>query len=262
MGRLRGCLWLTAGLVVALIAGVVGFLVLTRASAQRAGPEQAAAMPEVDVVVAARSVAVRSVLANEDLHLTKLPVNAVPEGAVSRLEDAVGKITLVDLYAGEVILSQRLLDPNIVTGDGRLALFVTENEVLVAIPANQLLTQLNLLKPGDHVDLLFSLDVPVQTGAQAAGEEKRVTFALLQNLTVAAIIRSAASAENPQAGTPQALLVAVDPQDALVLKHVIDSGAIADVALRAPGVERPFPVEPVDMDYVIDQYRLPTGPIR
>lgn len=261
MGRLRGCSWLTAGLVVALIAGVVGFLVLTRASAQRAGPEQAAAMPEVDVVVAARSVMVRSVLVNEDLQLTKLPVSAVPEGAVSRLEDAVGKITLVDLYPGEVILSQRLLDPNVVTGDGRLALFVTENEVLVAIPANQLLTQLNILKPGDHVDLLFSLDVPVQAGAQAGGE-KRVTFALLQNLTVAAIIRSGASAENPQSGTPQALLVAVDPQDALVLKHVIDSGAIADVALRAPGVERSFPVEPVDMDYVIDQYRLPTGPIR
>ncbi|MBC7241288.1 MAG: Flp pilus assembly protein CpaB [Anaerolineae bacterium] len=262
MGRLRGCLWLTAGLVVALVAGVVGFVVLTRASTQRAGAEQAAAMPEVDVVVASRAIAVRSVLAAEDLQLTKLPVSAVPEGAVSRLEDAVGKITMVDLYAGEVILSQRLLDPNTVTGDGRLALFITEDEVLVAIPANQLLSQVNVLKPGDHVDLLFSLDVPVRTGTQAAGEEKQVTFSLLQNLTIAAIIRSGASAENPQSGTPQALLLTVNPQEALVLKYMIDAGATADVVLRAPGVERPFPVEPVDMDYVIDQYRIPTGPVR
>jgi hypothetical protein len=33
MGRLRGCLWLTAGLVVALLAGVVAFVTLSRATA-------------------------------------------------------------------------------------------------------------------------------------------------------------------------------------------------------------------------------------
>lgn len=260
MGRLRGCLWLTAGLVVALVAGVIGFVVLTRASAQRAGQELAAAGPEVEVVVAARSVAVRSTLSAEDVQLKSLPVSAVPEGAIRRLEDAIGKITLVELFAGEVILAQRLLDPNTITGDGRLALFITEDEVLMAIPASDLMSHVNVLKPGDHVDLLFSLEFPAETVARGATttEEKQVTFSLLQNLTIAAIIGGGASAESGQAGVPQALLLTVNPQDALVLKYVIDAGAIADIVLRAPGVERPFDVEPVDIDYVIDHYRIPT----
>ena len=51
MGRMRGCLWLTAGLIVALLAGFVGYATLQRATGAQA--QQPAAAPQVPVVVAA-----------------------------------------------------------------------------------------------------------------------------------------------------------------------------------------------------------------
>jgi len=271
MGRLRGCLWLTAGLVVAVLAGAVAFITLQRATAQRAG-EDVLSGPQVPVVVAARAIEVRSPLTAEDLELKELPVEAAPEGAVRELEEAVGKITLVDLYPGEVILAQRLVDPNVITGDGRLALVVAEDEVLMAFPAQDLMSRVGVLKPGDHVDLLFSLDFPVNRGTEvspAAGEtaegeaagagqeEEQATFNLLQNVTIAAIV-TGQTPTGGEAGAAEAILLTVSPQDALLLKYAKDAGGIVDIVLRAPGTERPFSTEPVDVDYMIHRYRIPT----
>jgi hypothetical protein len=58
------------------------------------------------------------------------------------------------------------------------------------------------------------------------------------------------------------LLVTLAPQDALTLKYLIDAGGGIDIVLRAPGVERPFDVAPVDIDYLINRYSIPTGPGR
>lgn len=272
MGRLRGFLWFTAGLVVAVLAGFVAFMTLSRAAAQQAGQKEVSA-PRVSVVVATRAIAVRSMLTPEDLALKERPVDAVAEGAVREVEDAVGKITLVDLYPGEVILVQRLLDPNVIAGDGRLALVVAEDEVLMAFPAQDLMSRVGVLKPGDHVDLLFSLDFPVNRGiaalleegekgtgegAAAAQKEEQATFNLLQNITIAAIVAGRTPTGGSEVRAPEAILLTVTPQDALVLKYVKDAGGIVDIVLRAPGVERPFSIEPVDVDYVINRYQIPT----
>ena len=272
MGRLRGCLWLTAGLVVALLAGVVAFVTLTRATASRQAPEgtQGTTGPTVSVVVAARAVAVRAALGADDLATKELPVEAAPEGAVADLEDALGKITLVDLYPGEVLLAQRLIDPNEITGDGRYALVIAEDQVLMAFPAEDLMSTARVLKPGDRVDLLFSLDLPTGRAALAASgpagqavdqeSEEQFTFSLLQNVAIAAVVT--APGQNAAEGAPQALLLTISPQDALVLKYVQDAGGVVDIVLRAPGVERPFEVDPVDVDYVLNRFQIPLEPGR
>jgi pilus assembly protein CpaB len=272
MGRMRGCLWLTAGLVVAVLAGAVAFITLNRALGTQTGGGVLAG-PQVQVVVAARTIEVRAQLAAEDLELKEFPVEAAPEGYVGELEEAVGRITLVELYPGEVILAQRLVDPNVISGDGRLALVVVEDQVLMAFPARDLMSQVGVLKPGDHVDMLFSLDFPVArglvaapaegeeaegggAGAGAGQQEEQATFNLLQNVTIAAIV-TAPSGEG-QAGEPEAILLTVSPQDALLLKYAKDAGGEADIVLRAPGAEGPFDTDPVDVDYMINRYRIPT----
>ena len=57
MGRLRGCLWLTAGLVVAVLAGAVAFMTLQKATAASTVNEVDVALL-VPVVVASQDVAV------------------------------------------------------------------------------------------------------------------------------------------------------------------------------------------------------------
>jgi pilus assembly protein CpaB len=51
-------------------------------------------------------------------------------------------------------------------------------------------------------------------------------------------------------------LLALSPQDALVLKHLKDSGAVIDIVLRAPTSNQNFELDPVMPDYLIDRYRL------
>jgi hypothetical protein len=53
-----------------------------------------------------------------------------------------------------------------------------------------------------------------------------------------------------------ALLLALDPQDALVLKHLKDTGAIFDFVLRSPTSNQLFELEPVTEDYLIDLFGL------
>lgn len=256
MGRLRGCLWLTAGLVVAVLAGGVAFISLQRATAAGTVDDLDSARL-VPVVVASEAIVVRSQLTVANLEVIEVPVDTTPEGAIGSVDQAVGKITLVDLYPGEIILAQRLLDPNVITGDGRLALVVADGEVLMAFPAQDLMSRIGVLKPGDHVDLLFSLEF-AQEGQGAEEDEEQVTFNLLQNVTIAAIVGSQ-NADGTVEGQPDALLLTVSPQDALQIKYAKDAGGIVDIVLRAPGVEQPFSVEPVDADYMIRKYGIPIG---
>jgi len=257
MSRMRGCLWLTAGLLVALLAGFVGFLTLSRATAQRAGQPQA--MAQVDVVVAAQAVPLRSVLKAESLQLKKMPVDTVPEGALKEIAQAEGQITTVELFPGEVILSQRLIDPNVVSASGRLALLVAEDQVLMAFPATDLMSTVGVLKPGDHVDILISMTFPAgQAAGQGSGEGGQSTFDLLQNVTVSALVGTETAQQGSQQTAPKALLFTIKPQDALILKYVKDAGGVVDIVLRASGVDKPFETEPVDLDYLINQYRIPT----
>ncbi len=262
MGRLRGVLWLVAGLIVAGLAGVVAFVALSRATTAQEDGTSAASGPGVPVVVAARAVGVRAILAPEDLEVREIPVASVPEGALRETSQAAGQITLVDLYPGEVLLSQRLADPNVVTGDGRLALVLSEDQVLMAFPADDLMSRVGVLQPGDHVDLLFSLEVPVGSGLPAGEEEEApedvlVAFSVLQNVTLAAIVGG-----GPVGEQPDAILLTISPQDALVLKYLSDAGATMDIVLRAPGAEQPFVTEPVDVDWLVNRYRLGAGMLR
>jgi pilus assembly protein CpaB len=265
MPRIRGFLWLLAGLVVALIAAYVGFVTISRAA--EAPARGADNSPKVDVVVAARPIPVRTLIRLEDVELKQLPVGSVPPDAVTALDQAVGRVALVQLYPGEAVLGERLLEPNTTSADGRVALFITEDEVLVAVPAQDYLSRSGVLKPGDKVDVHFSLDFPVErvAGTEQTTEEQ-ATFALLQNLQVAAVLGAEGAVATQAATTtdakveqvqPETILLTVPPQDALVLKYAIDAGGMLSFALRAPDNDRTYEIEPVDTDYVINRYAIP-----
>ena len=264
MGRLRGCLWLTAGLIVALLAGFVAYVALNRATTQVV--EEAPETRQVSVVVAAQAVSVRAQLTQADVRLVEMSAASVPPGAVGSVEDAVGMVTMVDLYADEVIMSQRLVDPDITAADGRRAIILADEQVLMALPSRDLLTSVKMLRPGDHIDILFSLEMP--SAATVAGgvgvdttgyyygvqEEEQATFSALENVVVAGITTT--STDPAQPGDPTAVLVAVSAQDALTLKYLVDAGGMLDFVLRAPGVEDLFDPDPVDIDYVMNRYRI------
>jgi pilus assembly protein CpaB len=265
MPRLRGFLWLVSGLVVALVAAYVGFVTVSRAAEAPAAATDSG--PKTDVVVAARAIPVRTLITLEDVELRQLPVSSVPPDAVTALDNAVGRVALVQLFPEEAVLSQRLLEPNTVSADGRMALFVTEDEVLVAVPAQDYLSRSGMLKPGDKVDVHFSVDFPVErTPGLKDVEEETSTFAVLQNLQVAAVLGAEGAIDTEAAAAGEAtaaeqraetILLTMPPQDALVLKYAIDVGGMLSFVLRAPDNDRTYEAEPVDVDYVMNRYTIP-----
>jgi pilus assembly protein CpaB len=237
------------------------------------------------VVVTTHDLAVRTFLQIEDLTLLDVPVELAPLNAVSELESAVGRVTMIPLVAGEMISRHHLANPTKEARD--LAFIIGDDQVLMAFPADDLMSQINILQPGDVVDILASLEQPVLPGpASAADEEPEdelFTFSALQQVEVSAVIVEIVPARGTGTGSastsltsssdanatpqptptpqpaeinPQAILMALDPQDALVLKHIKDAGGIIDIVLRAPTAEVRFEISPVMAEYLRDRFEL------
>jgi hypothetical protein len=51
-------------------------------------------------------------------------------------------------------------------------------------------------------------------------------------------------------------MLAMNPQDALVLKYLIDTGGNFDIVLRNPNANQLFELEPVFDEYLLDRYQL------
>ena len=112
MSRASGCLWLGVALILALVAGGAAFVTLQRATSVAQAANEAPAST-ASVVAAAHAVALGAQLTAGDLVLQALPVSAVPQGAVTKIADAAGKVTMISLDAGEPVLTDHLTQPDI-----------------------------------------------------------------------------------------------------------------------------------------------------
>ncbi len=218
--------------------------------------------------------------------MVEVPIELIPPGALSAKDVVVGKITKIALAAGEMVLEHHLANPTKTSKD--LAFTISDDQVIMAFPATDLMSQINILQAGDLVDILVSLEVPLLPAqAQSAGapgqepkaENEMFTFSALQRITIQAVVvkvtparttsTSAARTTTTAGATPQptptpvppeiepqAILLALSPQDALVLKHLKDAGGVIDIVLRAPTSTQLFQLEPVMPDYLKDRYEL------
>jgi pilus assembly protein CpaB len=277
------------GIIIAVIGlglVVVGILVITniirRSLQPLPSPTQPPPLTE-QVVVTTHDLALGAVIQSSDVTLAEVPVELVPRGAIMNVETVTGRITKIPLIAGEMVLDHHLADPTNRIRD--LAFVIEDNQVLMAFPINNLMTSLQLVQRGDLVDIFVSInqEVPTEGGLTTTGEEdttsRLFTFDALQRVVISAVVvevvgdqRNAQANQNVLPGqeatpqptpippasqtNPQAILLALDPQDALVLKHLKDSGATFDFVLRAPTSDQLFELDPVMPEYLVDRYQL------
>ena len=246
----KGVIWLAVGLVLAVMAGLATFRILTQVTTER--ETGTAVTTTTSVVVALVDMQPRTILTDTALALRQVPL------------EVRGKLTLDAVSAGEILLSRRLADPS--NTSQNIAFTMPEDKVAIALPGGDRLTKAGVLKEGDKVDLLFSLSAASSSSGKA---DSLVTLSAIQNLAITAIILPNVLAEAsgstlgraPTTGMATAdidpvLLVAVDPQDALVLKYLVDAGAVMDVALRASTNEQIRAVESVTIEYMADRYQF------
>jgi Flp pilus assembly protein CpaB len=119
-----------------------------------------------------------------------------------------------------------------------------------------------ILLPGDRVDLLFSTDV---VGEQE-GAGGKVSIYAIQDLEVLQIIyqpppapqegQEGEPAPDPATLVPKTLILAIEPQDSVVLKYAVDSEAPINLALRAVDNRRVFEVDAATINTIADRYRF------
>lgn len=262
MRQRGGCLWLLVGLFLAMVAGGLAFSAMLKATSAETASQSETRAP---VVVVARDVPPHTGLQPEDMITKDLPMSAIPDNAVRDQAAAVGKITTGELIAGEILLEPRIAEPGV--PGPKVAFEIEAGKVIMAFPADDLMTRIGVLQPGDIVDFLYSIKVKTTSVAVGASgeasetqEETTITFWTLQQVPIKAVVLppEVRSGDNQaeSGARPASILLALDPQDALLLKHLKDIDGIVDIVLRSREDDTEYETEPVTPLYLDEQYGL------
>jgi pilus assembly protein CpaB len=264
--------------------------IINQALAPPPMPTPRAAVTE-QVVAVSHDVALGTLLEAADLRMVDMPVELIPRNAIRDELDVIGSIAKASMVNGELVLRHHLADPTNISHD--LAFVIDNNQVLMAFPAGDLMSGLNVLQRGDRVDILVSIEKPVNLteldstvqGGEVVLEKEKTeeqatrlfTFDAMQAVEISAIVadikyETTQNRSTIDVGgdgltetlpTPQpseinvrAYLLAVSPQDALILKHLKDLGGVFDIVLRSAGPPIYFELYPVIDEYIVEKYEL------
>lgn len=263
---MRGILWWFGVTIVALSAGYLTHQVILPNG--QGSDQSVLTRNATEVIVAVQDIPLRRTISGAELEVRTLPSDSVPDGALTSLDEAIGLMSSIDVFAGEALLSQNMTTPDEVTR--RLALSIPETKTVVPIPIDSQLIRTGLIRPGDSIDVASTFEIEIQRsdGVGAVPE----TVALLRNIKVHALIvpvqdvKEAAveNQENERSGlfrtsesNGQTIIVALDRDDAVTLQHVIDIGGKLGVLLHVQGNESVAETLPVDALYLAERYNIP-----
>ncbi len=235
MRELRAWLFLGLGL---LLAGLTG-LSLYGVSQDMSGRGVAVASDSASVIVARADIPARTVISADMLTRKDFPRGLVPTGAVGKEGDAVGQTSLSPIAAGTPVVRSQLVAAG---GKSGASLTLERGKVLVAFPTNDPLSVNGLVRPGDHIDILATV-------TSGAGEAARKTQTTVQNLEVVDVLTSGTGVQKVTS-----LTFVVDHQVALVLKHLRDTQATIDIAVRSQAEADLTSTTSVDLNYLLQTY--------
>src|SRR5688572_10407733 len=173
MSRRLGILLALGGLFLAVVGVLFVSVVWRQITVPPAVATQAPSIT-IPVLVTTHALPVQALLSAGDVTVVQMPVEFAPLEAVSEVNDVVGTITMIPMASGEIVMRQHLADPTNISRD--LAFIIEEDQVVMAFPATDLMSQVDVLQSGDLVDILVSVEVPVlpdsQVGLAATGEDE------------------------------------------------------------------------------------------
>ncbi len=267
---------IVVGLILVVIGIFASILLVNRYRANQAPVAVAEETVKTTVVVLTRDLFLGDKIAATDVELASVPVEVAPRNAIDTLEEVVGKMIKTDLVQGEMVLSHNLVDPTNNIND--LGFILGEEHVLIAFPAGDLMSLESMVQRGDIVDIFATFKEEVKaigettttTGESAEPEMRTFTVDTFQKVGVTALVVEVIEQEsntgliqgdtNQTTAKPKprirAYLLAMKPQDALILKHLKDIDAIFDIVLRAPTSTVQFDLTPVTEEYIIEFYGL------
>ena len=230
--RRRARLILIVGVALALVAGVGTFVY-----ASGAKTDQPVAVPTVAVLVAAREIPAKTTLTSADVKMQEFNLDAKPALAMTKADDALGKITIQSISVGEPILPTKFADPKNPSFVVMPASFIGPDGAPVANSPN--FRAMSITVPdanavggavlvGDLVDLMFTAQFDPQSKLLRPTPQQTLDFSskiILERVPILARLASVYT-------------VRVDALTAERIAYIQSAGGQLAFLLRAPKDER------------------------
>ena len=237
---------LTILLIASAIAGICAFLVYRVVGRNMLAAQPAPAVTRV--VAAATDIKIGTVLTAADLTSVAI-AGPLPQGAILKPKDAMGRGVMTELYQGEPILQNWLATAG---SGGGLAATIPRGKRACAVRVDEVVGLAGFATPGMRVDVLASGNPP-----GAPPSEGTVTKTILQNIEV---LSAGTDIQRDAQGKPhqvQVVNLLVTPQQAQMLSLASNQLKI-QLVLRNPLDTKIVPVPTTAMsDLFTGQTRNP-----
>lgn len=247
----RGGILVALGLVLALVTGGLVYYMLrqTVVAAQVAAQPETTPIPTEPIPVAAVPLSAGATITDTDITTRDYPIDLIPVGVVTQTSSLVGQVVV------EPVESGAFFEPSSLASSGSAALSqqIPAARVVMAFPVDDLLSRSLVLREGDFVDMLLSLDI-TETSDSATRQGRAANYTV-QNIRVMKIVRDTPTEDNPNP-PPQSILFELSPQDAVIAKFVKDSGGTFDLTLRSAVDNTPYQTQAINQDFLLDNYGL------
>ena len=244
--RAEGRLPLVIAVLLAVAAGTAIYVSLREAREQALTAPTEVVTP---VVVATTDVAAGTVLEQANIAtlftVTRAPAAQVLPDAITTLAALEGHTTATSLHSGDRVVPSSLSTLAPSTAAGPRSDLLPAGHVAVVLDVNEHISVGGAVAPTDRVDVIATVPVPGDAGTTVP-----VTQAILRNVRVLATgfrTRPAAPPTTNQSATPAVeptppapyptLTLALKPQDAVIVQHLLAQNVRLALALRRPDDE-------------------------
>lgn len=187
------------------------------------------------LVVVKTNIPARSVIEAGQLEVKDVPEQGYPQGGYSTVQNIVGSVALLNLSTGDLIVSSMLErqssqnSSNGISTGSNTALTVPDGKRAVAIPIGLVSGVGYAVKPGDHVDILVTMDIK-DSSANAQGVT--VTSLAAQDVLVLNVGGEGLASDKAKVDTKSFTLALSVPQ-AMVITYASEKGSLR-LLLRNP----------------------------
>lgn len=194
----------------------------------------------VKVIIASQNIKKDSVLTDGQLKMVEIPARYVASNSIHEKEQAIGKIAIMDITAGEVILPQKLVPNN---NKEKLSYSVPVSRRAVAIPIDAVSGVAGNVMPGDRVDIIGTLDI------ETAGSDKPVSYSIytLQDIPVLAV---GTGTETKKSSGKSTMVLSVTPEEVQKLVLMSERGNIR-LVLRSPADKSRVALPPLRLEELL-----------
>lgn len=258
---------LIAGVVLALLAIVMTKMYLDqqKQAVEEQKRREIANMQanQAAVLVSKQDIPEGAVIESEMLDTAVVPNKFIQPQAVTSLDRIAGMITIAPISKGEQISLSKLTSSKKASG-GDLSGVTPSGKRAISIVVDNIASLSGMIKPGDYVDVLATIQVP-DKGADGQVTAQMAVIPLFQNVLVLAVGSNTGSmevgsgsryAEKSSSDNENTLItLALGPQEANLIAFVQEQGKVR-LVMRSPADAKVEPMAPASWETLF-QYIAP-----